>query len=100
MTEEVETTENDQKYPKVYSNIFELTMSAYDFTFGFGRKTQKQIKAKSEDFERTVEVSMSPQHAKSVLVVLMEMIDKYEKEIGGIPVAPEFKERYDTLFNK
>ena len=56
------------------------------------------MKEKKKDFDETVKISMSPQQAKASLIVLKEMLNKYEKDLGGIPIPPDFKERYKKLF--
>lgn len=89
----------ERKEPDTYySNVFELNISPYDFTFVWGYKTAKQAKAKTEEFESLANVSMSPSQGKAVFVILGEMIKKYEEQFGEIPIAKDFKERFRKLF--
>jgi len=45
-------------------------------------------------------VAMSLVQAKMVLVILKELLGNYEKDIGEVPLPPDFKERYRKIFEK
>ena len=81
-----------------YSNVFTVTVSPYDVTIDFGVKTPEQAKAKSDEFDKVARVSMSPTQAKTLLVILKELINSYEKDFGKIPLAPEFRGRYKAIY--
>ena len=98
MADIIRLNEEEKEVPKYYSNVFEIVMGPYDLTFIFGTKTTKQMKEKKKDFDENVQISMSPQQAKASIVVLKEMLNRYEKDLGVIPIAPDFKERYKKLF--
>lgn len=87
-----------------YSNVFELVLSIYDFTFVWGFKTPEQAKAqataKDAKFTALANVSMSPSQAKAAVVILKEMIGKYEAEFGEIPLDKDFKDRYRKVFGE
>ncbi len=98
MADIIRLSEEEKQVPQFYSNVFEIVMGAFDLTFIFGTKTTKQMKEKKKDFDENVKISMSPQQAKASIVVLKEMLNRYEKDLGVIPIPPDFKERYKKLF--
>ncbi len=83
-----------------YSNIFELIIGVYDFTFVWGFKTPEQAKARDAKFTALANVSMSPSQAKAAVVILKEMIDNYEAQFGKIPLDKDFKDRYQKVFGE
>ena len=92
--------EKKKETPFYYTNVFELTIGPYDFTFVFGYKTPEQAKKQTEEFNPIATISMSPTQAKTAVVVLQEMVAKYEKGFGEIPMENRFKERYKKIFEK
>ena len=88
--------------PCYYTNVFELTIGPYDFTFSFGYKNPEQAKAQKEppEFDTIAYVSMSPTQAKTAVTILQEMVAKYEKDFGEIPMEKRFKDRYQKIFEK
>jgi hypothetical protein len=64
-----------------YANTARIEASVYDFGIVFGRLSNDQ---RSEDLV----VRMSPQHAKSVVMLLQRFLDVYEREVGAV-VLPQ-----------
>ena len=60
-----------------YANTARIEASVYDFGIVFGRLSNNQ---RSEDLM----VRMSPQHAKSVIILLQRFMDVYEREVGAV----------------
>lgn len=81
-----------------YSNVFELIISPYDFTFVWGFKTPEQAKSKEVKFTPLANVSMSPNQAKAAVVILKEMTAQYEAQFGEIPLDKDLRERYEKIF--
>ena len=98
MADVIKIKDESKEIPRYYSNVFELTIGPYDFTFTFGYKTPEQAKAQKTEFDNLAYVSMSPTQAKTAVVVLKEMLAKYEKDFGQIPLEKTFKERYSKIF--
>ena len=84
----------------VYANTFEMSMGPFDSAIVFGVKTPEQYKAPTPEFQRKTTVYMSHKHVKVFLVVMKELIDKYEGTMGDISLPPDFQARYDKLFNQ
>ncbi len=67
----------DQQAPVLYSNTVHVEATVYDIGLMFGLL--------SEGAERQqVMVRMSPQHAKSLLLLLERFLGAFEREIGRI----------------
>lgn len=75
-------------------------MSQNDVTFDFGYKTPEQTGAGPEVFEVKARISMSPSHAKHMLIILKGLIDDYESKIGDIPLEKDKMEKYNEMFKK
>ncbi|MCJ7563137.1 MAG: DUF3467 domain-containing protein [Candidatus Aminicenantes bacterium] len=86
--------------PFYYSNIVGIVMSQNDITLDFGYKSPEHSKEGPEKFEIKARVSMSPSHAKHMLLILKDLIDKYEGAIGEIPLEKDKKAQYDEMFKK
>jgi hypothetical protein len=86
--------------PFYYSNVVGIVMSQNDITLDFGYRSPEQIREKSDSFDIKVRISMSPSHAKHMLVVLKGLIDNYEENIGEIPLEKDKKEKYNEMFTK
>lgn len=100
MADVIKFNRGDKEIPMYYSNVFELTIGPYDFTFTFGYKTPEQAKKEGGAFDTVAYVSMSPTQAKTTVVILKEMIDKYEKDFGTIPLEKRFKDRHTKIFGE
>jgi len=100
MADIIKIKDESKEIPRYYSNVFELTMGPYDFSFTFGYKTPEQAKQEGGAFDTVAYVSMSPTQAKTSVVILQEMIDKYEKDFGPIPLEKRFKDRHTKIFGE
>lgn len=60
-----------------YANTARVEVSVYDFGVVFGRFSNE---LRSEDLM----VRMSPQHTKSVIILLQRFMDVYEREVGAV----------------
>jgi hypothetical protein len=85
---QIETPDNYQvrrseKFVRVYSNNAAVIGTPFDFVLTFG----EVIRLSEETYiEQTASVTMSPQHAKALAVVLLNNIKEYEKNMGTIPL--------------
>jgi hypothetical protein len=73
-------------YRKVYANAIQLQVSVWDFRFNFGdllESSDELVKV-----EEQVRVTMSPQHTKAFLGLLITHVQKYEAVFGEIKVSP------------
>jgi hypothetical protein len=86
--------------PFFYTNTVSIAMSQNDITIDFGYKTPEQAKETAEIFEKIARVSMSPSHAKHMVLVLKGLLDKYEEAIGEIPLEKDTKSKYQEMFGK
>jgi len=86
--------------PFYYSNVFSVNVTPYDVTVDFGIKTPEQAKSTGGEFEKQVRVAMSLVQAKMMLVILKELLNNYEKDIGEVPLPPDLKERYRKIFGR
>ena len=84
----------------IYSNCFEMAIGPFDTVVVFGVKKPEQYKQPTPEFQKHITVYMSHEHTKSFLVVMKEIIDKYESKMGDIPIPPDYQARYDKLFNQ
>lgn len=66
----------EQPY-ETYANTVRVEATVYDFALRFGVLSQGQ------EAEHVV-VRMSPQHAKSVLILLQRFMSRYEADIGPV----------------
>ena len=85
-TRDVVITDLD-KAISIYSNVIQVTVSVFDFRLTFGERlssTQERFEIKA-----VARVYMSPQHAKSVAMVLTRQVEKYEQQFGSIHLPNE-----------
>ena len=68
---------NNARPSEVYANNANVTISAYDFAISFGI-------GDGETTETQVTVRMSPQHAKSVMILLERFVGIYESQVAPI----------------
>ena len=76
----------EEELPDFYVNQANLTFSVYDVTFTFGKMALQEKEDKTPS--PVVRIRMSPQHAKVFSKILAKHIDKYEEDIGNIPITP------------
>ena len=83
--QQVQVQLGEQEAEGIYSNLVLMTHSPSEFILDFARLLPGVPKAKV--FARIV---MTPQNAKSLLVVLQKNIEKYEEKHGKIPGSSGF----------
>lgn len=74
-----------EEAPIIYANNIQLNTSIYDFILGLGQimdVNEERLLVKTQ-----VKVAMSPQHAKSLAIIIMRQVDKYEQQFGELPTA-------------
>ncbi len=67
-------------------------MSAYEFLLQFGKTDPANPKA----LKQAVTLRMSPQHAKSVLLLLGRFVSLYEDQIAPITLPEELTKHLNT----
>jgi hypothetical protein len=102
MGDVIKFTEQKKEVPSLYSNVVGVTVGPYDFVFSWGYKSPEQAQQSAKDaadnWSTLAYVAISPSQAKTVLVLLKEMVDKYESDFGEIPMEDKFKKRYQKIF--
>lgn len=87
-----------EKYVSLYSNQAEVGFSAWDIQISF-----MQVHGRASDVvgEEIGSVTMSPQHAKALVIPFLNTIIQYEKKHGvvQIPGQPEPISLSDMLIN-
>lgn len=83
-----------------YSNVFEAFIGPYDYAIVFGLKNSEQYKTRSIEFDKLAMVYMSHEQTKTLLIILKELLDKYESDMGEVNLPPEYRKRYHDLFNQ
>lgn len=98
---------NEQKF--FYANAVEVTVSPFDVSLNFIRTGAPKAdtaapKVVGELIEGTAAaldtlvVSMSPMHAKAMLMPLVALVRKYEESFGVLPMPPEAQAQFVKLF--
>jgi len=103
MNDTIDTKPEKKPIPFYYANFMSFTVSPSDFTLDFGYKLPEVVKGKKEkkeEYEPVARVAMSPEHAKTMFVVLGELLKKFEKDVGEIALEPAYKERYKKVVGK
>jgi hypothetical protein len=75
----------EDKILDVYSNSVKVTMSLYDFTLEFG------LNSGLDEAEPVARVRMSPQHAKSLLLLLQRFLGQYGESFQEINLPEELE---------
>ena len=72
-----------EKFVRTYANAANMEVTPWDFKIVFGelKKTEGKLV-----IEQSVEVTMSPQHAKALAEILSNNIREYEKNVGEIKI--------------
>lgn len=86
-----------------YSNNLELTVSPYDFSFRFFRKSigqDSESNNSSEVIDDELMVYMSPSHVKTLIPMLFTAIQAYEERFGKIPLPQEKLEEFNNLLKR
>jgi Protein of unknown function (DUF3467) len=82
------STTRTEKFVRVYANAANMDVTPWDFKIAFGELKKSDGKMV---IEQTVEVTMSPQHAKALAEMLGTNVRQYEEQVGEIklPKMPE-----------
>jgi len=101
----MDNSTSNKKY--FYSNTSKIMGTPYDISLLFERSSapevtenspkQKTVEAVVVD---SVEVSMSPSHAKAVASGLLQALIKYENQFGKIAMPPEKNKELNTLISQ
>jgi hypothetical protein len=76
-------------FKTIYANHANVTMSTFDVSIDFGQFTANILKGDSEiPITLLTRIVMSPQHGKALAKVLIDHINKYEKDYGTINIEP------------
>ena len=73
------TLQENNKLEGQYANYFKVGYNAYEFVIDFG-----QYYPGTEEAELYTRIITSPAYAKSLLEILRESIDRYEKSFKAI----------------
>jgi hypothetical protein len=78
---------------KGYTNSTSVSMSAKDLQLGFYFRDNFELsRAKNPEElglgEPVAVISMSTQHAKSLMLIMQRQIEGYEEQFGPIPIEP------------
>ena len=97
--------ENQVEKKFFYSNSSKVMSSPYDVTIQFERVTAPKLSANMENSDflpevsEILELSMSPSHAKAVLIGLYNTILSYEEKYGEIAMPNDKKEAMARLLD-
>jgi hypothetical protein len=80
-----------ENFVSMYINDTQIQITPWDFRFIFGLiETPPMVVGESKTIlVKTIgEIRMSPQHAKTVAMVLLQQVKRYEENVGPIPMPP------------
>jgi len=103
MNDTIDAKPEKKLIPFYYTNFVSFFVSPSDFTLDFGYRLPevvKEKKGKKEEYDIVARVVMSPAHAKTMFVVLGELLKKVEKDVGEIALEPAYRERYKKVIGK
>jgi len=89
--QELETVRSD-KFQRIYANAANIEVTVWDFKLTFGELKKLNNKVV---IEQSIEVTMSPQHAKALAGILINNIKEYENQAGEIKL-PQTKPQQGT----
>lgn len=93
----------DEERTDFYANAVSVTTTIYDMTLQFRTQSAVAIeKNKTPILEARdlLNVRMSPQHAKSLAVLLARHVIDYEQQHSlTLPVPPELQQLWDALIH-
>jgi hypothetical protein len=78
-------TTRAEKFVRIYSNAANMEVTPWDFKIVFGELKRTDGKPV---IEQSVEITMSPQHAKALAGMLSTNVREYETQIGEIKLPP------------
>ena len=79
----------------LYSDVAFINLTPFGVTIEFGKHIPQ-----AKSMEIIARVSMSPQHAKILSHVLVENVQKYEKQFGEIKVTDKMKKESKMGFDE
>lgn len=103
MNDIIDTKTEKKPIPFYYTNFVSFAVSPSDFTLDFAYKLPKVVKEKKgnkEEVDTVARVVMSPAHAKTLFVVLGELLKNLEKDVGEIALEPSYRERYKKVIGR
>ncbi|MEW5920661.1 MAG: DUF3467 domain-containing protein [Bacillota bacterium] len=78
--------EEENRLPVYYDNSVNVEASVYDVSITCGiRLSDKKA------YDPLSRIIMSPQHAKVLAKILTDTLEQYEKDLGELPMPPEFR---------
>lgn len=77
--------ENNKFRLEEYTSSFGVNFNAYEFVMTFGRTDLNDV----DHIHHVASLRMSPQHAKSVLILLERFVKLYEEQISPIGMPKE-----------
>jgi hypothetical protein len=72
-----------------YTNDTEVQTGPWDVRLRLGQIAEVDSERNHAIITRVAEVRMSPQHAKRVVAILMEHLERYEAKYGPIPLPQD-----------
>lgn len=76
---------NQQQFTEAYVNSLGVQLNAYEFALQFGVTDLHDL----ESIRHVVTLRMSPQHAKSIVLLLQRFVTIYEEQTGPINLPKE-----------
>ncbi len=76
-------------FATLYSNDTQVQITPWDIRLVFGLIQEVQAEPPMAVIEQVGEVRMSLQHAKRIMLILVEQLKNYEQNIGPIPLPPD-----------
>jgi hypothetical protein len=97
-------TMDEKDVSEFYANGVNVITSIYDVVLNFRTEYPISVKPGEKpimEASGTCRVRMSPQHAKSLAALLIEHLDRYERDHNlTLPLPPNIKEMWDTHVKK
>lgn len=76
----------------LYSNSVEIHSGFYDFVLDFSTKTP--VSQGKTEVQNDIKILMSPQFAKTFLLILQKHMKKYEESFGTINLPEELLKQF------
>ena len=74
----------------LYTNDTQVQVTPWDVRLIFGEISSGPTdKLPTIEIKQTGEVRMSPQHAKRIMMILLQQLTNYEERFGAIPQPPD-----------
>ncbi len=80
---------NQQQRAEAYVNSLGVQVNPYEFALNFGVTDLENLEA----IKHVITLRMSPQHAKSVVLLLQTFISLYEQQIAPISLPKELTQQ-------